>query len=196
MSPRAVCIACTRKRRTEWARENRDPEADRMATHKWRRNNPEEYAESWRRYNIKRQQAWAENPKLAEEYRAMRRMEYRLRREREGATLQIVDGVISREGPEVPAAPLFKAIERLMAREGIEVNGGQWESDYEGFCDRIGISDRTMRDLRAGRRKVLRLSTVERVLTNTAWHWWDVWDPGDEGYELVERLFEGEQVAA
>jgi hypothetical protein len=34
---------------------------------------------------------------------------------------------------------------------------------------------------------------VDRILTNTDWHWWDVWGPDDPGYEKVRQAFEGDE---
>jgi transcriptional regulator with XRE-family HTH domain len=101
--------------------------------------------------------------------------------------------VVTTGGAEVPIDPLLREIEKLRKRLGVTVDKGQHESDFESFCESLGVSDRTIRDWRAGNRSMVRMATVDRILTNTDWHWWDVWGPDDPGYEKVRQAFEGDE---
>jgi hypothetical protein len=194
----SICKTCTRRRQAAWKREHYDSGQNIMATQKWRRRNPEAYEAAWRRYEAKRRRRLAIDPEYREAFIEAKRMRERLWRERNGVSLRVADGVVTTGGAEVPIDPLLREIEKLRKRLGVTVDKGQHESDFESFCESLGVSDRTIRDWRAGNRSMVRMATVDRILTNTDWHWWDVWGPDDPGYEKVRQAFEGdeEEIAA
>jgi hypothetical protein len=189
----AVCSTCTKRRQAAWKREHYDSVQNIMATQKWRRRNPEAYEAAWRRYEAKRRRRLAIDPEYREAFIEAKRMRERLWRERNGVSLRVADGVVTTGGAEVPIDPLLREIEKLRKRLGVTVDKGQHESDFESFCESLGVSDRTIRDWRAGNRSMVRMATVDRILTNTDWHWWDVWGPDDPGYEKVRQAFEGDE---
>jgi hypothetical protein len=189
----ATCKSCQRKRHAEKQRERRrqtDPEIQREANRRWRQNNPQSAYESQRRYREK----IMSDPQRALEWRENNRIYHKIWRMSKGINVRMPDlDEISREGTEVPVGPLLQAIENLRKRRGVKAEVGSNDSEFEAFCESLGVSDRTIRRWRDEGQMMVRMATVDRVLTNTGWHWWDVWEPDDPGYEKVRREFEGDE---
>lgn len=155
---------------------------------RYRDRHPERERESKRRWEAKVRA----NPQRYAERLADNRMNYWLRKERNGTPLEIAE-TKNASGPDLPLGPLVDALLRKMERLGITIDiGNNLDDGYERFCDSIGLSPRTMLAWRTGARSMVRLSTLEKILANTDWHWWDVYGPGDEGYDKVREAFEGE----
>jgi hypothetical protein len=198
----AVCVHCRRARQAERKRERVAEDAAyrehlRQKNRRWRLENPEKEAAAKRKWKAKRRKRFEADPELYREHLENQRIYYTFWQEQaRGRRLKVADGVVTTEGPEVPIDPLLRAIENLMRRRGVEINSGQADSEFEGFCESIGVHDRSVRDWRNGNRHSVRMSTVDRVLTNAGWNWWDVWDEGDPGYETVRRAFEGDEELA
>lgn len=124
--------------------------------------------------------------------------------------------VDSREFPTLPTGPLIAALDRHLHRlavsafdqgEPCRITGedgrvrpitaarrdGGAGSVAEVLCERLGISDKTLREWRAGARPSVQFDLADRILTRLGWLWWDVWQEGGPGHEVAARAFEGEE---
>ena len=150
-------------------------EGHRRAAERWRKT--EGYRESKRRYK-RRVQA---DPKRREAYNENQRMAYRLRRERKGLPVKDPGPIPGHAGPEIPLGPLFAAVEALRERLGIRIEGSG--DEYVMFCERLGVSDRTLREWRQDKRNMVRLSTADQILTGVGWNWFDVYCKPANGHK-------------
>ena len=90
-------------------------------------------------------------------------------------------------GPELPVAPLAALLDRMIERG----------TDSGVLCDRLGISDRTLRAWRVGDRRSVRLDLADRILLELGLLWFDVWTPDDpESYQRAVEVWEGQEAAA
>lgn len=87
--------------------------------------------------------------------------------------------------PHLPPLPLVALFDRLEA-----------ERTCESACKKAGISDRTLRDWRAGTRKTAKFDTADRILIRLSLFWWEVWTSDNctaAELALVEFAFTGER---
>lgn len=107
----------------------------------------------------------------------------------------------STEGEAVgllPALPLARAIERLIANDHLRLVGDD-QSHAEAICEGLGIDSRNLRAWLSGERAEVQGDIVDRILTNAGWHWWDVYDAevcGEEVATKAARLLGGEEAVA
>lgn len=205
------CEAAERRRRYKEHRENEWWMAKERV--KWakrararRRKRPELSRAAHKRYMDKVRK----DPKRYAEFLETRRMEYRLRRMRQGkTTLRLAERVVTGERgqPRLAAAPLAAAIDRLIALEemgnpfDVSDRSAGDTSDGRGaaICARLGIDPRNLYAWRTGERATVRFDVADKVVTRGGFAWWEVWAPdvaGKDGYETACRAFEGEAVAA
>src|SRR6188768_1137687 len=76
-------------------------------------------------------------------------------------------GVVAVSAGVLPAAPLLRALE-MMARE-------QHAGVMRRVCERVGITDRTVRRWRSGESTTVTIELADRVLSRSPWHWFDIW---------------------
>lgn len=86
----------------------------------------------------------------------------------------------------VPAAPLAKAVERLIARTAMEGD----DHARVTVCARAEIPPRTLYAWTHGKRQMIQFDVADRVVTRLDLQWWDVWDD-----DAATQVWEG-QVAA
>ncbi len=157
--------------------------------------------EEGRLKNVERCRRWrAAVAKSAERRRREReaqRIRHRLRAERAGRAVvrsaRVIDEKAAQE-PLLPAGPLAEFIERMIAAERARLN---WlpeplrrghDNFRESVCARLGIDARTLYAWRKGQREGAHLDVVDRVLTRSPYHWWDVYDPAE--HPEVARIME------
>jgi hypothetical protein len=186
VSHNAICLPCQRRKRAENARRRyaEDPEPNREAGRKWRRENPGKAAASSRKWRAKYMERLAQDPQLRRRHLELRRIDDKLYRELAGGAWRAVAPMgNSNEGPWLAVAPLIARLEALRRRLGIEVNPAQSDPVYISFCESLGVSDRTMREWRTGERKQAAFGTVDRVLTNTGLLWFDIYEKPANGHK-------------
>lgn len=195
-----VCLHCQRKRHADKERARRTkPEVRqyyRDLNRRHREANPEAYYEAQRRYREK----VLSDPRKAKEWRENNRIYHRLWRQRRGIQSRVSTPEEYRRiagiefGGHIPATALAALIDRMIERETLDIPGSYGAQEI--VCERLGLSTRTLFDWRSGKRRSVQFDIADRVLTRAGLFWWDVWEPGDEGYETVAALFEGEAMAA
>lgn len=182
---RYMCAVCDRRRIEEYrVRErDRDPAAVRAdwARRKraWNARNRERARETQRNYKKR----VAADPVRYAAFLESLRISYRLRREKQGASLDTLRAhrlrVPTLQEPlrRLPAAPLAETLESIIAREG--------EYARERICEAAGIAPRNLFGWTSGERKRVQFDVADRVLTRLGLNWWDVWD------EDQREVFEG-----
>jgi hypothetical protein len=131
----------------------------------------------------------------------LRRMAYRLKRERtEGVSVTDMR-VIPPRGPvledtitPLPAKPLADAFERCVVRARMSVYA---ETDVEArnrLCRLVGISPRNLFGWRTGERDRVHFDVAGRVLQGLDMLWWEVWPPRE--FPEVAEVFEPKALAA
>lgn len=142
----------------------------------WRARNPDKERANRDRY-------WARLRKDPERYtRALenRRIEYRLRAEREGRSVRALSTAkMGREHlPKLPAKPLSELLDVLVT---------QYDGDTEALGRALNFSSRNLRAWRTGEREEVQFDVADRILTAAGLMWWEVWTE-DEYPELHMRL--------
>ena len=165
----------TRRRKIEdpsWAARQRAYNA--AMQRRWRTANPSKERAKRKRWL----DGLRKNPQRHAEFLEMRRIEYHLRREREGHRVVGLRSARMAEDftPELPITPFARLIRRL-AQEygGIEV-----------LALELHIHSRTVRRW-LGEAATIRFDSADAVLTHIGLAWWDVWTE-DEYPELHARL--------
>lgn len=155
-------------------------EKNRLAQQRWREGPG--YQETRRRYREKA----LKDPKYRERENETQRLYYWLQQEREGRTLTARDESVDRDGPRSPDLPL----EPLLAfmREQVTVfdrdeptNEGR--NNERRFIEEFGITAKTFFEWRTGKRKSVRLATVDRILTRRNRNWFDIYSKPANGHE-------------
>lgn len=110
------------------------------------------------------------------------RLNYRLRRERLGLPVTRrapgQQAHTSGVGPEIPGEPLFRFV---VAHVDRRLQQMVWENELEAV-EKLGVSDKTLREWRRRRRKVVRAETADRLFTNMGVSWWDVYPKPANGH--------------
>lgn len=107
-----------------------------------------------------------------------RRIEYRLRAEREGRTVRNAKAAMIKENvPELPAKPLAEfLLEMAASRDSIDQ-----------LAEELGFTPRSLFAWKTGERQRVRLDLADQILTNAGLMWWEVWSE-EEFPELHEEL--------
>ncbi len=140
-----------------------------------------------------------------ERYKAqleMQRIGRRLRAEREGRSMRAVV-LGTHTGIRLPMGPFrTKVIEAALRQRQFEhnpmglVDGESTNDNIIGAtAEFFGVSERRLWAWRAGSSN-LDADAAERALIAMDLLWWEVWEPGDEGYEEARAYFEGDEDAA
>ena len=66
----------------------------------------------------------------------------------------------------LPAGPLLAALELMAARDGVGI--------YL-VCERVSITDRTVRRWRSTAAPLVTIALADRVLMRSPWQWFDIW---------------------
>lgn len=94
----------------------------------------------------------------------------------------------------LPLAPFLAFVKRYVEMEkatrqalpaGVHRTG--MAKPDEDICDDIGVSARTLYRWEHEGQTTVHWNTVDRILTKTNYHWWDIWGE-DEYPEVHERL--------
>jgi hypothetical protein len=128
--------------------------------------------------------------------------------------------------PELPVGPLVAVVRRLLLSETAgSYTSGDWllitgadgrtrppeafhrdgaPSVTDVVCERLGITDKTWREWRDGKRRFAQFDTADRVISRALLNWWDVYSPcrsgcvafgpvcgSCHGYRLARFAFEG-----
>lgn len=185
----------------------------------WRERNRERASAIQRAYRKRmmadsdRHQRWLESQRIA----------YHLRRERDGHELPAADGhatswvylpiaplynriVIPRLAMHLRAAigaiardrtPRLTSLpdmtDRAAVRRAIEIAAGLGFPSVGPVAESLGVSERTINAWVRGERPKLRSSVVEEILLRVDMFWWEVYEPGEDGYELARTVFEGDE---
>jgi transcriptional regulator with XRE-family HTH domain len=168
-----------RERDAAWARAVRKTAkgqaSSRAAVTRWRERNPEKYRESNRKSRAKQ---YADPVKHAE-YLADRRIDYRLRAEREGREVRTLRPETyangngkTFHGGHLPVGPLRELVSGWLGQHhGKQLGGHDWNGNgvvaagYEQLADLTGVSDRTLREVAHGERTFVLYETADRVCT-------------------------------
>jgi transcriptional regulator with XRE-family HTH domain len=171
--------AAYRKRDAAWARAKRStPEGkarDHAAVKRWRKENPEAYREADRR----RRKKIAADPERHEEFLANRRINYRLRAQREGRKVRELsheayangNGKPHPKGGHLPTGPLGEVISAWIGEIGGKFLTGAYSDDnfnaagYAQLADLTGVSDRTLRAIARGERELVQYATADAIAT-------------------------------
>lgn len=87
----------------------------------------------------------------------------------------------------LPAEPLSRAV---------YAEAGGDSDALAAICHRAGIHERQLYAWAHGEIERVQFDTADRVITRLGLLWFDVYEPGREGYEDAARAFAGEAVAA
>lgn len=185
---------------------------------RWRARNQERAAAIQRAYRKRlmsdpdRHQRWLESQRIA----------YRLRRERAGHELRIVDAPAA-SWTYLPIAPLYTRIviprlamhlraaigaiardttprlaalpdmtDRAAVQDAIEIAARLGFPSVGPVADELGVSNRTINAWVRGERPTLRSLVVEEILLRVDMFWWELVEPGDAAYEPYRHAFEGD----
>jgi Zn ribbon nucleic-acid-binding protein len=164
----------TRNDPEKWARRNASKRA-------WEKRHPARSREAQRRY----EERLRADPVRWARHLENKRMQYRLRQERAGRSL---DAIKTQPAPtiresrinRVPAAPLAAAIDRYARRNGLEL---------AEVCESAGIDPRNQYGWGHGERDTVQFDVADRVLQALGLLWFDVWDYDDPA---ARRAWEGD----
>jgi hypothetical protein len=98
--------------------------------------------------------------------------------------------------PRVPVGPLIAAIDAYVNAHAPQFAGQVAKTDdtHATLCERIGVSDRTIRAWRSGGRTHANLDSADRLMIELDLLWWEVFDerwPADV-VEEARQAFEGD----
>lgn len=220
------CRACQIERVVRRDREiRRDPEcaAARRASkarqqRQWRERNQQRSRDIQRAY---RQRVMAD-PARRQQFLEAQRIAYRLRQERNGHGLPVIEGAAS-SWVYLPLAPVYERIvlprlavhlrgaigaiardqtqrlhrlpdmtDRAALQEAIDIAASLGFPSVGPVADELGVSPRTINAWVRGARPTLRSSVVEEILLRVDMFWWDVVSPGDDAYASYRCVFEGD----
>jgi transcriptional regulator with XRE-family HTH domain len=168
-----------RERDAAWARAKRKTAAgqatSRAAVKRWRKRNPEKYRESIRKTRAK----LTADPEKHAAFLADRRIDYRLRAEREGRAMRGMrpETYANGNGKEfhggrLDIGPLRELVsEWLGDHHGKPMGGHDWHvngvaaAGYEQLAQVTGVSDRTLREVAHGERAFVLYETADRICT-------------------------------
>ncbi len=143
----------------------------------WRERNPERDRETRKRQDRKRRKDPAVRTREAE----LARLDYHLRREREGklTTRRFGDVLMANdEIPRVPVKPFLRTLRWAIDNR----EGGMMELSRD-----TQVPERTFRAWLSGERKEMQFDVADRVLTKLEIGWWEIWPEG-EYPEIHDRL--------
>lgn len=183
-SPRGVCRDCRNAYKKRLREEGRLAD-DKAYQARWRREwnaaNPERRRAAWERWYAK----VMADPDAHAKRRELARMDYRLKREREGVPLdqqrRIRAPVTLRpERLRLPSRPLAEFVDGLAAREAKlnSLPGETWVPAVGEICSRLGVSDRLLRRWRTGTEAVS-VEVAERVVFRAHADWEQIWPKDD-----------------
>lgn len=142
-------------------------ERENAASRRWRQRHPDRMLEASRRWMAKIKQ----DPARLAAHRETRRMENRLRRERNGRQAQIPSEASYRNGhgaqrlavARLPAAPLIAVLQEWLGPLEDRSNGERSTAGEEVLAELIGIADRNIRRILSGEQLTVRYQTADRI---------------------------------
>lgn len=186
-----ACRPCRRQERREYYGSNPEQQAKTKQRQRQRRLNPDVRLKDAERkrnrkktekdYERDRQHYWETRNDPVKWQRRLegQRVNYWLRKEREKGAVTIPPGEDPHAGTEIIGEPIFQFVSAYVEAGR---RGGLWTDDLEAVGE-LGISDKTLREWRARARRVVRLSTVDRILVATGRNWFDVYQPPSNGHK-------------
>jgi hypothetical protein len=205
----ARCLPCRATyRRENWAKMTRK-QRSAVARRRWEqiKADPEALAEKRQRtaermrspeYRERRLQATKAyyrrvmaDPEKRAAYLERARMNYRLRQERKGRSLDSIGSksTVARSEEKVvgylPAKPLADKVAAYLATT---------EVDDSKALAAIGVEPRSFFAWRTGERQVVQVLVADMAITHLGLNWWDIWPP--ERYTEAERIFARELATA
>lgn len=175
VSHNAICRECRRERHRASQKALRDANPGLNAAYckRWRESNPESYRAAYAAWRAKRREYLKEHPEVREELLELRRISDKARRMEQGAKPRVASP-IGNGGDFISAAPLARAVAAYQAMN-------PWFTELE-LGERIGVSDKTLREWRQGKRKSVHEDLADVVMTRMGWNWFDVYQPPPNGH--------------
>ncbi len=174
------CKICATRRKREWrekifAENGKRAEElrakKRIIQKRWRERNLEKSRAATRRYK----EAVKADPERHVRFLEVRRIEYVLRREREGhRVIKKLSSakMLSDDRERLPVRPLLSVIDEIIEQRKMFYTIGE-------VCADLGIDDRELRRWRTGECEQVDFNTAERALMAMGRDWEDVWPRQD-----------------
>ena len=194
-----ICKECHKRRVRERERRRKDdPQqrerfiAERRRWQKdWRKRNRERVRRYWAAYYARLRR----DPERWRAYLEDQRIDYRLRRERQGHPLADPGPGGSKTGGMLPIGPFLRNVVEPAYHEARFVldagRPGELKaagSIEEYVANLLGTHERQVWRWREESAAVS-AEVAERAWNALGLNWWDVYEPGDEGYERAARIF-------
>lgn len=107
---------------------------------------------------------------------------------------QAIGSIARDKTPRLTALP--DMTDRSAVQRTIEIAAALGFPSVGPLADELGVSARTINAWVRGERPTLRSSLVEEILVRVGMFWWEVYEPGDDGYEQARAVFEGDEAIA